>query len=281
MVCFETLTPNDHLRDKQRDSETGGASVSNETLADPASTDGTAETFESEEDDDDGVLKPFQREPGREYVTIHNDTYNMFFLSNVCGPCFFYSLYVFALKMALFTFLLLDAIKKGLPDPDDVDKTLLTAQFLILPVAVAMQDDLTATFFLIANIKYCESVKNDSPDASKWKFYVATLCRAIDGIYSLTVNFFILIMSDDVLAMFLNFAALQFLQTIDNIALDLAAAGYLSDRLERVALLVKKAELPKRGEDNPLRMYDSVFFIGTFLILAILWALFVTGHIGM
>lgn len=140
-----------------------------------------------------------------------------------------------------------------------------------------MQEDLIATYYLLSNLKYCPSVRNQSPDATKWKFYAAIICRAIDGVYSLMVNFMVLIAAEEVLTLFLNFAALQFLQTIDNIALDLAAAGYLSDKLERVARMVKQAELPKRGDGNYLKVLDTVFFVATFGVLLVFWILFVVS----
>lgn len=218
------------------------------------------------------VIHSVPENADREYVSIHDDVYNLFFLSNIGGHAFFYSLYVFALKMALYTFLAIDVMAQD--RPHETDKLVLAAQFLMLPVAVAMQDDLTATYYLIANVKYCESVKTPvTRSASAWKFHVATLCRAIDGIYSLLVNFLVLVTADHVLSLFLNFAALQFLQTIDNIALELAADGYLTDRLEVVAQHVKSAQLPKRSDDNWMRALDTVLFLSTVVILFVMWVI--------
>ena len=72
--------------------------------------------------------------------------------------------------------------------------------------------------------------------------------------------------------MFLNFAALGFLQTIDNIALQLAADGYLSDKLEDVADSVGVMKLPRNGSEF-LQVLDSVFLCLTFLVLVVAWAL--------
>ena len=214
------------------------------------------------------------RLPDREYVSIHDDVYNLFFLSSIGRDAFWYSVYVFGLKMALYTFLAMDAFKHADLD-NKTEITVLAAQFLMLPVAVAMQDDLVATYYLIANIKYCPSIQKNNPDASEWKFNVGTACRAIDGAYSLCVNFVVLMSATDVMGLFLNFAALQFLQTIDNIALELAADGYLTSRLEDVALKVKLAELPKRSEGNWLRLLDTVLFVATVLVLVGFWCTYV------
>jgi len=117
------------------------------TTAASSGTDVLSETFSN-----DVFEKRFPREEGREYVSLPDDVYGMFFLSNLFGPAFWYSLYVFILKIALYTFLALDVSKKNRPDPDQVDKTVLAAQFLMLPVAVAMQEDLTATYYLLGKL---------------------------------------------------------------------------------------------------------------------------------
>jgi len=215
-----------------------------------------------------------EKHADREYVSIHDDVYNLFFLSRVGGHAFWYSLYVFGLKMALYTFLAIDAFQNESLD-QKTGLRVLMAQFLMLPVAVAMQDDLIATYYLIANIKYCPSIRRTNPEAYEWKFNIATACRAIDGAYSLCVNFVVLVSATDVLSLFLNFAALQFLQTIDNIALELAADGYLTDRLEDVAGNVKEAELPKRSDENWLRCVDTILFVTTCVILFAFWLMFI------
>lgn len=213
-----------------------------------------------------------------EYVSIHDDVYNMFFLSHCCGQAFFYAAYVFSLKIALFTFLALDVMDSGFGvaagDGVQVSGKVLAAQCLMLPVAVAMQEDLIATYYLLANIKYCPTVRLHNPDARKWKYHVATVARGVDGMFSLLVNFVVLLQADSILPMFLNFAALQFLQTIDNIALQLAASGFLTERLEDVALAVKDCRLPKK-HNVYYKALDSVFFISTVLLLFIAWMVIV------
>lgn len=208
----------------------------------------------------------------REFVSIHDDVYNLFFLCSLRGHAFVYSFYVFVLKMALYTFLAVDVMRHVSGDLES-DTLVAMAQFFMLPVAVAMQDDLTATYYLVANIKYDDSIRKQHPHALRWKFNVATACRFFDGLYSLLVNFVVMIYAETVLSLFLNFAALQFLQTIDNIALDLAADGYLSDRLETAAVSVQNASLPKRSESNKLRALDTVLFVGTVGVLFIIWFL--------
>lgn len=178
-------------------------------------------------------------------VGISHDVYNMFFLSNWFGPAFYYAFYVWFLKLALYTFLAIDAID-AMEVTYGVQKKVLAAQFLILPVAVAMQEDLINTYYMLANVKYSHEVQAQHRYASKLKYNISLFMRGADGIYSLFVNFVILVKATEVLSLFLNFAALNFLQHIDDIALRLAADGYLTDRLEQIANDVKRIKLPKK-----------------------------------
>jgi hypothetical protein len=218
-----------------------------------------------------------------EYVSIHDDVYNMFFLSHCCGQAFYYAAYVFSLKIALYTFLALDVMDESIWNAGvggEVSGKVLAAQCLMLPVAVAMQEDLIATYYLLANIKYCHTVRLKNPDARKWKYNVANFARGVDGMFSLIVNFVVLLKADSILPMFLNFAALQFLQTIDNIALQLAASGFLTERLEEVALAVKDCRLPKK-HNVYYKALDSVFFISTVCLLFVAWMVIIFAETTM
>jgi hypothetical protein len=200
-----------------------------------------------------------------------DDVYSMLFLSSYGGPAFWYAGYVTFLKMALYTFLMIDAVDQ--PIPTDVDRKVLAAQFLMLPIAVAIQEDLTAFFFTVANVHYSHEIQGAFPDATCSKFYLANAFRGFDGCFSLAVNVVILLKANSVLALFLNFAALQFLQTIDNIALHLCLDGYLFDRLEQIAHQVMQVRLPRRV-DSSHNTLDSLFFFLSFMGILVAWVVF-------
>lgn len=201
-------------------------------------------------------------------VPLSDDVYNLFFLSHIGSQGFFYAVSVFLLKMTLYTVLAMDAIEA--PLPEEIPKRVMLAQVLMLPVAVSMQDDLISTYFIVGNVKFSVDVKKEHPGASKAKFHIANLCRGVDGAYSLLINFVILMKAEQVLSLFLNFAALQFLQSIDNVALDMAASGYLTEHLEDMANSVKNTALPKKNSSF-FKMMDSVLFASTYILLIIAW----------
>jgi hypothetical protein len=211
----------------------------------------------------------------RDFVSINNDVYNLFFLSDVFGQGYWFGLYVFTLKTALYCFFAIDVASTERPSWPDVDKLVLASQFLMLPIAVAMQDDLMTSFFQISNIKWDDSILVQHPGATYPKYKFSFFCRFTDGLFSLAINFLVLLSAASVPELFLNFAALQFLQSIDNIALDMAAQGFLSNRLEQDAVAVQRAELPKRREDHPMKTLDTVFFCVTVALLILVLALII------
>ena len=211
-------------------------------------------------------------------IDLPNDTYTMFFLSKLGGQAFYYAAYIFILKMILFSFLTMETYGDGRLAKVE-DATVRVAQFLLLPVAVAIQDDLISAYYIFVNIEYSQSIQTQNPCAYKWKFRASNLFRCIDGFFSLLVNFSVLMSATEVLSLFLNFAALQFLQNIDNVALTLAAEGYFSNNLETVANHVIQAKLPKshlRGKR--IRYLDSGLFVATLVVLLVMWSIISFGN---
>ena len=143
---------------------------------------------------------------------LPNDAYAFIFLAPIGTQGFFFGFYVFALKISLFSLLAIDAFEAlKVINHDETSKIVLATQCLILPVAVAMQEDLRSTYTLLSNVKYSSLVLEFHPDATKFKYYLSTILRGMDGMYSLCINFVVLLMADTVAALFLNFAALEFL----------------------------------------------------------------------
>jgi hypothetical protein len=68
------------------------------------------------------------------------------------------------------------------------------------------------------------------------KYHVSNMARLSDGLSFLLVNTTVMFQQVDVLNMFLCFAALQFLQSLDNVALELVRKGTLSEMLQSVAM---------------------------------------------
>eukprot|EP00584_Thalassiosira_punctigera_P017993 CAMPEP_0172569920 /NCGR_PEP_ID=MMETSP1067-20121228/125524_1 /TAXON_ID=265564 ORGANISM="Thalassiosira punctigera, Strain Tpunct2005C2" /NCGR_SAMPLE_ID=MMETSP1067 /ASSEMBLY_ACC=CAM_ASM_000444 /LENGTH=573 /DNA_ID=CAMNT_0013361873 /DNA_START=38 /DNA_END=1756 /DNA_ORIENTATION=- len=202
---------------------------------------------------------------------IEDDVYSMFFLSDYGSPSFWFALCVFVLKLSLVIIVALDLFKTGIfPESSDISMEVKLTQFLLLPVNVSVQEELIATFFIYANLKWSIHILELNPGASKRKYHVANFIRFLDGLTFLFVNTVLLLQATDVLGALMNFTALEFLSSIDNVALFLARDGYLSENLEAVAGDVLLMKLPK-NHDEKLQLMDSVMFIVMFLVQLVAW----------
>ena len=167
---------------------------------------------------------------------IEDDVYNMFFLSSFGDHSFWFAIFVFILKLGLIIIIGIDLFQNGVfPESADVELLVKITQLLLLPVNVSVQEELITTFFIYANLKWSERILELNPGASKSKYHAANLMRLLDGLAFLFINTVLLLQAELVLGAFLNFAALQFLSSIDNVALHLARDGYLTESLEATA----------------------------------------------
>eukprot|EP00538_Stauroneis_constricta_P001164 CAMPEP_0119564178 /NCGR_PEP_ID=MMETSP1352-20130426/26123_1 /TAXON_ID=265584 /ORGANISM="Stauroneis constricta, Strain CCMP1120" /LENGTH=296 /DNA_ID=CAMNT_0007612907 /DNA_START=233 /DNA_END=1123 /DNA_ORIENTATION=- len=216
------------------------------------------------EEDSNGDNQP-------ERFNLGEDVYSLIFISPVCSFAFLFAVYMILLKLILFTFLAIDLYEQSSGAFDEKSTLIRATQFFLLPVAIALQEDLIHVYTRIANIRYDPAIQKISPAATESKFALSFLLRFLDGLYSLIINFVLVLITGQVLSIFLNFAALGFLQSIDDIAFHLAANGYLGDDMEDLCVIVKTSSLPRRVGDTFTNALDSLLFMTTFLVMLIIY----------
>jgi hypothetical protein len=207
---------------------------------------------------------------------LGEDVYSLIFLSPYCSPSFVFAAGTICLKIALFTFLAIDLKETAQKEAGiELEQSFLirATQFCLMPVAIAIQEDLIYVYTRIANIKYDKSLvtKEKTRSATEFKFALSFILRFLDGIYSLIINFALLLITSEVLGIFLNFAALQFLQSIDDVAFQLAANGYLGDAMAERCQAVVETTLPRRVGDAFTNALDSVLYFTTYAVMLAVW----------
>jgi len=153
-------------------------------------------------------------------------------------------------------------------------KRVTMIKFFLIPIAVSMQADLMAVYEKIANIRYDPGVLTISKTATRFKFNFSYALRFIDGALSLTANFLTMLSTNTTLGVFLNFAALHFLQDIDDVIYNLVAKGFYGDSIEHMSVTCRKISWPRRvGDDNTkflgcLRVshLDTILYFITYLV---------------
>jgi hypothetical protein len=222
---------------------------------------------------------------------IPEDVYAFITVAPVCSAPFLFAIFVIGIKYVVYLTLLLQIDVKCFLHNDDgrvkdgcqpllydrpMDKHISTVvKFFLIPVTVAMQEDLMAVYAGFANARYDDKVIDISADATKTKFALAYILQLIDGLLSLSVNFLKMFNTPDILNVFLNFAALHFLQDIDDVFYALVEKGFFGDDMEHMAMICKQISWPRRAGTNDFQQFmtnmDSILFFGTFFICVIVY----------
>ncbi len=219
---------------------------------------------------------------------LPEDVYSFITVAPVCSAPFLFAVAVIGTKYIVYATLLSGlkfsefSIKIDYDGPVidglSTDEIIAIAvKFLLVPVTVAMQEDLMAVYAGVANTKYDPKVKEISEAATRHKWALAYLLQLIDGLLSLTVNFLKMFNTPNILDVFLNFAALHFLQDIDDVFYALVEKGFFGDDMEHMANVCKQISWPRRTGTTEfghfLASLDSTLFSLTFLICVALYIL--------
>jgi len=208
---------------------------------------------------------------------IAEDIYNLFFLSKNWTFPFWWAIAFISQKLILFGIVAYYIYRPGDGFRDQQKgrtdwpaKPIVQAtQFLLIPVAIFITEELIITMNVLSVLGWAKL--ENHPQATRLKFFIANALRALDGMTWLFIIASLMLYAVDILELFLNFAALQFLQSVDNAAYDMAKGGYLFWGCELMATNVSMTTLPtKRGS---WREYiDTIMLITIILVLVMFWA---------
>lgn len=206
---------------------------------------------------------------------LQEDMYALIFVAPVFSGPFLFASYVITLKLIIYGILVSDI---SWSDVESASISAWSAKFFLIPVALSMQADLMHVFFCLANVLYCPSILETSSSATKSKLYLSWMLRCVDGIFSLCVNFFLMLVTAETLSVFTNFAALYFLQDIDDVFYGLVQLGFFGDKLEYMSQLCAGIEFPRReGTANGkflcfrISHMDSILWALAFVILTVIY----------
>jgi len=209
---------------------------------------------------------------------LAEDVYAFMFVCPVFSTPFLFSLYVYATKIIIYSILVGDINF----EIDGGSKSATAAKFFLIPVALSMQGDLMHFLFNLANTSYSPEVLKVSTSATKPKLFFSFLLRFIDGAFSLIVNYMLMLTTETTLSVFTNFAALYFLQDIDDVFYGLVEKGFFGDGMEHWSTVCKSVTLPRRtSADNQgcgsirISHLDSLSFLVIFIVLLVVYALYI------
>eukprot|EP00554_Chaetoceros_debilis_P007097 CAMPEP_0194077014 /NCGR_PEP_ID=MMETSP0149-20130528/3707_1 /TAXON_ID=122233 /ORGANISM="Chaetoceros debilis, Strain MM31A-1" /LENGTH=684 /DNA_ID=CAMNT_0038757907 /DNA_START=64 /DNA_END=2118 /DNA_ORIENTATION=- len=170
---------------------------------------------------------------GGEQYQLEEDIFSMIFLAPYFSPSFVYAMLVFGVQMTILVLALINLLK----DPDTDGNTLnippyipgevFFAQFFAILISLFVSDDVVASLDVFL-VNYDKDIQGKLPGATFVKWILSNLFRFLEGMLGILVAFVFIVQSEDVLYLFLDFSAVQFVSELDNVGYYIADKGYIS-----------------------------------------------------
>lgn len=199
--------------------------------------------------------------------TLPESTHTLLFTEPINSRAFQFSFAIAALSILCLLLALLsnDYVKFGSSAlPANVGGAVKAAQYASIFIALVMEEEIPTGLFLLRRIskKY---FKSHFSGLKYYKFVASCVLRIIMGYLFLVNVLLTLVQASDVLDIFFDFIALQFLQQLDDIAFNLAKMGLFSKRL-RVATTNKyfRVELTKEVNKAERSRRISFFLVSEY-----------------
>jgi len=208
-------------------------------------------------------------------ITLPQSTHTLLFTEPVCSKSFQFSVAIATLSILC---LLLALTNNGITldgigqVPANVGMSVKIAQFASIFIALLMEEEIPTGLYLLRRIPKTY-FKSKFPELCYSKFVAAAILRIFMGYLFLVNVLFLLMMSDNVIDIFFDFIALQFLQQLDDISFNLARMGVFSKSL-RVATTSKYFRTEFRRQTKVKRskrigfFLKAIYFINLMILLA-------------
>ncbi|CAJ1933014.1 unnamed protein product [Cylindrotheca closterium] len=174
----------------------------------------------------------------------------------MCLP-FWLSSGIVALQAGIYTLALYDAIditnpKNPLKIPVNVDPFTRTSELIAVVITVYTQNNIFQGLDLfVQNFKYIREV----PGVTVYKYYLAALTQVNVGIFGIFVTFLIIMQSEEVVDLLLNFTAMEFVASLDDAAFVLAWRGFFGRAMKDTASVVAEVKYTPKDKHKWLRKW--------------------------
>jgi hypothetical protein len=189
--------------------------------------------------------KHLEEQEDEDNYEFPEDVYTMMFFSNPWSWSYCYGLFVFFFQQLILGLVLVDILddtagkREGTPSeknffnvPFHVDTVVTIAQGVAILLAVVSRDDVTNTLDLVT-VGYSNRCQEIFPHATYSSFLRTNAFRLFMGLSVVFVSFVFIVQADSVLDIFLNFAAIEFVAGLDDLAYTLAKEGWIGSPIKR------------------------------------------------
>jgi len=208
-----------------------------------------------------------------QYYTMVEDIYSIMCVSPARSQPFVYATTLFLVKILFYSLILSSIFIKATIFPTEVEDLVKATQFFMLPITVLVTDSgvLTA-MFIYAHLKWSPEIEAQNQLATKKRYIYANIARSVDAVLYQVVIFFVLLQATEVLAVFLNFAALRFFMEIHTVAFEVARNGFLSVPLYKAAADVRRIQI-KATSCYSTQRTARIFFVVSLTVMCVGWFL--------
>lgn len=211
--------------------------------------------------------------------TLSEDVYMILASSKWTSPSFWFSaLVIFGFQYALLIVLIADRIdlesSNPLRLPANVETTVRLAQALALFIAIFTQNDLLIgmqTLFDGLPIAFRGGVGDQRfQNMSPCQFYSACLYKTVQGALSLIAAFMLIMQSQNVFDVLLNFLGMSFVGDIDDQAFELAMLGYFGKTTKQTAQDIQETEFYRQKSGRKWIKRVSHIIASLFVLVAMM-----------
>lgn len=166
-----------------------------------------------------GDYEPAQHELLKVEKRLPEDTFSMIMISSCRTLPFFFGVLITVFQLCTYVLVLVDVI--DLSDrvnpfgiPANVDVAVRIAQVIALIILIPLQDEVIEGLVLINDGYQKEALEAKFAGTSENKFVFSVCSRLLVGMLSIVTSFLLIIIEPEVLGIFFNFIALQFINDL-------------------------------------------------------------------
>eukprot|EP00804_Cyclotella_cryptica_P003412 CCRYP_018561-RA/>CCRYP_018561-RA protein AED:0.21 eAED:0.21 QI:122/0.81/0.75/1/0.54/0.58/12/0/862 len=202
------------------------------------------------------IANEYDNQANEQYMTLPTSTHTLLHTEPIFSVAFIFSLGIAALSASCLLLVLVNEMSKGqqgnlLDVPTGVSSGVRGAQFC----GLLMEEEIPQGLILLRSISRA-SFSETYPELSFTRFVLSCLLRLVMG-YLFLLNLFVtIVQADDVITIFFDILALEFVQHLDDMAFDLGRKDMLGRSLN-LATLVEYNVLTREGLKQAKKRNDE------------------------
>lgn len=180
--------------------------------------------------------------------TFSEDAYSFLFCSPVCSGTYWIGMTIVFLQFGIFTLFLLDLLSTQ-EIPPNVEPIVRIAQFIAVFVTFIAQTDIRTS---LRALIYREGVEEADEAFGQhgftlFKFLFANILMLVQGIIGVIVAISLIVLTDNVFDLLLNFTAIMFVSELDELVFAMATLGYVGRSAEHLAKEISATTFQERN----------------------------------